>query len=150
MPQEISENYSKVYDQAIKYLGMRSHTVFELRTKLSRKKFEKSDVEEVLDDLVEQKYLNDRDFAQAYAQNLIKYKTFGYYGLKMKLKQRGINNTIIEEVLAEELSIEQEKKIAEKAISKSSKKEKIKLMQMLSRKGFRSQAIAETVGEFEE
>ncbi|HYC79747.1 MAG TPA: regulatory protein RecX [Candidatus Binatia bacterium] len=133
-----SETYTKAYNQAIKYLSMRSHTVFELRNKLLRKNFEKNIIAQVLKDLVETKYLNDRDFAHTFVQNLIKYKTFGYYGIKMKLRQRGISDEIAEDVLGEELDHETEKKIAEKAISKSGKKDKEKLMMMLKRKGFRS------------
>jgi regulatory protein len=150
MADETNDTYIRTYDQAIKYIGLRSHTVFELRTKLLRKKFDKSNIERVLNELVDQKYLNDRDFAQSFAQNLIKYKTFGYYGIKMKLKQRGIPDALAEEILGEELDLEKEKSIARKAIGKSGKKEKIKLMQMLNRKGFRGQVIASTVGEFEE
>jgi regulatory protein len=142
-----SESYCKAYDQAIKYLSMRSHTAFELQTKLGRKKFDKDVVAQVLADLVKAKYINDEEFAQVFAQNLIKYKTFGFYGIKMKLKQRGISDAIAEKVLAEELDLEVEKKIAQKAIGKSLKKDNMKLMMMLKRKGFRGQVISVVVGD---
>jgi regulatory protein len=150
LDRELSETYIEAYDQAIKYISIRSHTVFELRNKLLRKKFDKADVELVLTNLERQKYLNDHDFALSYTQNLIKYKTFGYYGIKMKLKIRGVGNELAEEILSEELDIEKEKKIAQKAIGKSPKKDKMKLMQMLQRKGFRGQVISSVVGDVKE
>jgi regulatory protein len=138
------------YDQAIKYISMRSHTVFELKNKLKRKKFDKKEIEEALERLVEQKYLNDHDFAQTFTQNLIKYKSFGYYGIKNKLRQRGISDHMAEEILAEELDLKQEKMIAQKLLGKSSQRDKLKLMQMLNRKGFRTQIISELVGGWSE
>lgn len=129
------------YEQAIKYLAIRSHTVFELQTKLARKKYHKSEIDQAIADLIEKKYVNDRDFAQAFAQNLIKYKTFGYYGVKMKLKQRGISDELAEEVLSQEMDFETERKIAQRAVGKSGKTDKLKLMQMLQRKGFRLSAL---------
>jgi regulatory protein len=107
-------------------------------------------IEQVIANLLEQKYLNDSDFARMFAQNLVKYKTFGYYGIMAKLKQRGIANNLAQEVLDEELDLETEKKIAQKAIGKSSKKEPMKLAQMLQSKGFRSQVISQCAGDFNE
>ena len=136
---------TETYNQALKYLSLRAHTVFELRQKLLKKKFSKPEIQEVLDELMKMKYLNDEDFASVFVHNLVKYKSFGYYGIKAKLMQRGIANDISEKVLGEELSLEQERKIADKAVSKSSKTDAMKLAQMLQRKGFRSQVISEVV-----
>jgi regulatory protein len=136
----------KIYNQAIKYLGLRSHTIFELRTKLSRKKFPLIVINDVLDELVARKYVDDRVFAQIFVQNLVKYKTFGYFGVKMKLRQRGVEDSVADEVLEEELSLEQETKIARRAIGKKQHTDKAKLMQMLQRKGFRGQVIARVTG----
>jgi regulatory protein len=137
----MTTNYSKVYDQALKYVAMRAHTAFELRTKLGRKKYDKSDIEEAIAQLQREKYLNDYDFAQMFAQNLIKYKTFGYYGVKNKLKMRGISDPMAEEILGEELDIETEKKIAARAVGKKTGQEPEKIAMMLQRKGFRTQIV---------
>lgn len=142
--------YSEVYNQAVKYLGLRNHTVFELRTKLGRKKLPPDLIENVLRDLQDQKYLNDDDFTRVFVQNLIKYKTFGYYGIMAKLKQRGVAHELAVQVLEEEVDLETEKKIARKAMGKSAKKEAMKLAQMLQRKGFRGQVINQSVGDFED
>lgn len=150
MSDSSSAQYIDVYNQAVKYIGMRSHTVFELKTKLNRKKYPINLIDSAIKELQTQKYVNDKDFAQVFTQNLIKYKTFGYYGIKNKLKARGLSDQICEEILSEELDAETEKKIAQKAIGKSPRKEKIKLMQMLQRKGFRMQAISPLLGDYSE
>jgi regulatory protein len=142
--------YSDVYNQAIKYLGLRAHTVFELRTKLLRKKFPPEMIDQAIKQLMEQKYMSDEDFARVFVQNLVKYKTFGYYGIVSKLKQRGVSANLITQILDEELPIDEEKKIASRALGKSSKKEKVKLAQMLQRKGFRSQIIGSLIGNLSE
>ncbi len=136
------------YDQAIKYISMRSHTAFELKTKLGRKKYQQNEIAEAILTLTQRKYIDDYAFAQLFAQNLIKYKTFGYYGIKNKLRMRGIDDETAKNVLEEELSTEQELKIAEKAINKSGKKEYEKLAMMLQRKGFRSEAISKATKSF--
>jgi regulatory protein len=148
----MTENYSKTYDQALKYLALRSHTSFELRSKLLKKKFDGGDIGQALRQLQEQKYLNDEDFARTFAQNLIKYKTFGYFGIKNKLKARGISDNMAESILSEELDMAQEKAIAQRALGKKLKidgpdQDKQKLIMSLQRKGFRNQVIFDLVGE---
>jgi regulatory protein len=138
------------YDQAVKYLSIRIHTVFELRNKLKRKGFPAEKVEEALERLQAQKYLNDEDFARTFIQNLIKYKTFGYFGIKNKLRQRGIDDKVSGAILDEELDLGAEKKIAQKALGKSFNKDKMKLAQMLQRKGFKGQVISDLVGQLGE
>lgn len=140
-------NYSKTYDQALKYVALRNHTTFELRAKLLKKKFDKSDIDAAIFELVNKKYVNDHDFAMMFAQNLIKYKSFGYYGVKNKLKQRGISDAMCEEVLSEEFTPEAELKIAQRLVNKTRGKDKTKVMMSLQRKGFRMPAITKAVGK---
>lgn len=138
---ETPSAYKRVWDQAVKLLSLRLHTKSELSRKLMTKKFDRVVIEQVLARLAELRLLNDEQFAEIYLENLIRFKTFGYYGLRAKLLGRGIDDTIIQKLLAEQLSFEVETKIAQKVVSKSHK-EKDKLQQSLSRKGFRSQVIA--------
>lgn len=129
------------YDKAVSLLGIRMHTSFELGKKLKQKGFSPQEVDEAILRLKEERYLKDEDTAQIFLENLMRYKTFGYYGLKMKLMQKGIANDIIENLLSEHLTLEAETEIAKKALGKSSKVDPVKLMMMLKRKGFRGQVI---------
>lgn len=145
MSQNKLVEYIDVYNQAIKYLGLRAHTEFELRNKLIKKKFPRDFIDQALGELKLHKYLDDESFALMFAQNLIRYKTFGYYGIKMKLKQRGISDSMSEQILSDELTLDEETKIAQKILSKKNYDDRQKAAAALQRKGFRSQVIAEVV-----
>jgi SOS response regulatory protein OraA/RecX len=78
--------------------------------------------------------------------NLKKYKTFGYYGIKKKLMEKRLPSAIIESVLNKALSEEEEKKIAKRFVKKfelenMEYKEKQKLAQKMKSKGFRMGVI---------
>lgn len=130
----------KIYNKAIKLLEGRFHSVSELKRKLEIKGYNKQDVAEVLEKLKNHDYLNDERFAEVFLDNLIKYKTFGFYGLKAKLLTRGISKDIIDDLLSN-LSLEQEVAIAQKLIQKKREKDRVKLARSLSAKGFRTEVI---------
>jgi regulatory protein len=129
------------YDKAVSLLKIRSHYSGELAKKLILRGFEQAEVSEVINRLLAAGMLNDAEFVQVFLANLIRLKTFGFYGLKAKLMQRGIPSPEAEQLLKEKLSIETEKQIAQRVIDRAGKVDKIKLMQKLSRKGFRSEII---------
>jgi regulatory protein len=130
----------KIYNKAIKLLEGRFHSVSELKRKLEARGYSKDDVTSVLEKLKNQDYLNDERFAQIFFDNLIKYKTFGFYGLKAKLMHRGIDKEIIESLL-QQLDIDQEIIIALRAVNKKRDKDPVKIARSLSAKGFRSEAV---------
>lgn len=135
---------SEVWDRAVKLLSMRMHTRKELERKLLAKKFDRSEISKTLARLDELKLLNDEQFGEIFLGNLIRYKTFGYYGLKAKLLSRGIDDSLVEKLLDEHVSLEIETKIAQKVVAKNTK-DKQKLSQSLARRGFRSAVIANIV-----
>ncbi len=134
------------YDKAVSLIKIRPHYSAELAKKLTLRGFNRGDVEEVINQLFEQGLLNDEQFAKNYLDELIKYKTFGFYGLKAKLMQRGILANDAEKLLKENLSLEAEKQIALRVVERAGDIDKVKLMQKLSRKGFRSEVIRELIG----
>ncbi|HYE22317.1 MAG TPA: regulatory protein RecX, partial [Verrucomicrobiae bacterium] len=98
-------------------------------------------ITETLEKLKEERFLNDDSVAEAYVDSLIRYKTFGYYGIMAKLKQKGINFDLAEKIVSDKLSTEEEEKIAKKLMDKN-KSSGLKAAESLKRKGFRSQVIA--------
>ena len=136
-----SDEYQRIFDKAVKLLSLRLHTKEELGRKLLRYKAKKEVINAVLDRLTELKALDDEQFASIFLDNLIRFKTFGYYGLKAKLLSRGIPGDLAEKLLQDQLSPEQETSIARKLIAKKTGDYQ-KMAQALQRKGFRSQVIA--------
>ena|SRR3989344_2859443 len=136
-----SIGYQAIRDKAIKFLKVRLHSAAELRRKLLIRGFSKALVEQLVKELTDLGYLNDEIFAESYLDSLIKYKSFGFFGLKAKLLSRGIDESLISSLLSRKLSEEQEIILAKKALERKGGTDRIKLMQALSRKGFRSQVI---------
>lgn len=130
----------EIYNKALKFLEARLHTRYELERKLRIRGYDKALVNTVLTRLSELDYLNDERFAQLFLDNLIKYKTFGFYGIKAKLMARGVDKELMEKLLAN-FSLEDEKQLALKLLEKKREKDPAKLARSLAAKGFRSQVI---------
>ena len=133
------------YDKALSLIKIRPHYSGELAQKLSLRGFKREQIEEVINRLTEQRLLNDVEFTENFLTNLMRLKTFGYFGLKMKLMQRGIAGQEAEALLKEKLSLETEKQIAQRFLAKQKETDKTKLAQKLARKGFRSEVIRESL-----
>lgn len=131
------------YDKAVSLLKIRTHYSAELAKKLLLRGFKREEVSEVINRLTEQRLLNDAQFVQNFLGNLIRLKTFGFYGLKVKLMQRGIPGNEAEVVLKENLPLEIEKEIAQRFLDKQKETDKIKLAQKMARKGYRNEVIRE-------
>jgi regulatory protein len=146
-----NQQFEKAYGYAIYLLSLKLRTEGELREKLRIKSrgagsrsagnHEAEITDKVIAQLKENHYLNDENYAQVYLDNLKKYKTFGYYGIKKKLMEKRLPLEIIESVLSEGLGEEEEMKIAKRFLNKQTETDKQKLFQKLKAKGFRSEVI---------
>ena len=144
-----------LYDKAIQLLKIRPHYSIELAKKLSLRGFAKLDIEKVINLLTAEGLLNDARYGQQYVEELIRNKSFGFYGLKAKLMQRGIPAPDAESLLKANFPPEKELEIAKRVAAASERRaspikdgreragdiDKIKLAQKLSRKGFRTDII---------
>jgi regulatory protein len=135
----------KTYEKAVQLLKIRPHHSGELSRKLLMRGFSAVEVQQTINQLKEQGMLNDDQFAQLFLESLIKYKSFGFYGLKSKLLQRGLASNDAERLLKENLSLDQEKEIAMKIVGKVPDLDRQKLAQKLSRKGFRTEVISQII-----
>ncbi len=134
----------KVYDKAVKLLSIRLHTTGELSQKLRQRGFKDSDIRPVLRRLEEQRFLDDARFAEIFADNLKRYKDFGYYGIKAKLLDRKIPSDMAEKALAEYFTLEDEMIVAHRFVGKQKKlgrKTYEQLARSLQGKGFRNEVI---------
>ena len=148
----------KIYEKALSLLKIRPHHSQELARKLALRGFDQEAIFEVLVQLTDEGMLNDEQYAQAYLESLIGYsagggsasggKTFGFYGLKAKLMQRGIEGNEAEALLKENLPFEKERELALRILDKSSGLPKAKLAQRLSAKGFKSDVIRSVLQDF--
>jgi SOS response regulatory protein OraA/RecX len=85
-----------MYNYALKLLSARDYSTFQLRAKLSARFGNVS--EEVIQTLLQQKFLNDRRYAENY---VMRRKNRGRRQLREELAARGVADSLIEEILAE-------------------------------------------------
>lgn len=139
-----TEEAQKAFDSAVVLLSFRSRSEKELRTRLAQKGYEENWIDKAIEKLKYYGYLSDESFARLFAKDRQNLKKLGSRGIKAELKQKGIDNDIINEVIGEICSDEKE---LEQAISLCEKKyrtlgkdpipkQKQKLMQFLVRKGY--------------
>lgn len=98
-------NESGLYDYAVKALGRRMRTEAELR-RLMRTRVEpgtrgEETVQAVILRLKEQRYLDDRSYAETYARLRRENEKFGQRRVRQALGQRGVNPKIVDQVVTE-------------------------------------------------
>lgn len=110
----------QVKQSALNFLSRRHHSRSELRAKLKQKKFPTDLIEQTLDSLEQNNFLDDLSFARIFTDEKIKSKNWGKNKVKAELIKRGISSKIIsavqEEKFAEETEIESGYEIANKKL----------------------------------
>ncbi len=138
--QELKEKdpESKAFDRSLLILSYRANSSGEMRQKLS-KNFEKPIIDKVICRLEKSGLLNDKEFAQHFAEDSKKGKRL----VRLELQKKGIDKETIEQVIQEKddaIELENAKKAAEKVLKKYEKEDsqtkKQKLYENLSRRGF--------------
>jgi regulatory protein len=89
-----------IKQKAFRLLGRRQHSTSELRTKLWQKDYDKSLIESVINDLNENRYLNDEDFIREFVAAKSKFKNWSSKRIKSELIKRGIAEKNIEPILS--------------------------------------------------
>jgi len=139
--------------KAFDYIARRPHSVFELSSKLRKRKYEEPTIKHVVQRLIEMDYLDDLKFARAFAKHHITIKRQGRQKLRLDLIKRGVAEHIIEEVLTLYPNEEMEsvRALAEKKWRQLERRDlpvfdrKQRLMRFLISRGFTSQVTIETV-----
>ncbi len=93
--------YARARDAALRYLATRPRSTAEVRQHLTRKGFDENTVQRVLERLQEWGYLDDEAFARAWVQDRERFRPRGLMALRQELRRKGVNEEIIERVLAE-------------------------------------------------
>ncbi len=96
------EELSKAKDQALKFLTYRQRSKKEIINKLKSKGYEEDIIENTLSYLEEYGLVNDVEFAKAFMRDKINLNKFGPTRIKYELYKKGIDDSIIEEVLEED------------------------------------------------
>ena len=141
---------------AMKLIGLRRRSVFEIKKRLAQKGFAEDVIAETIEELNKFRYLNDEAFAESYINDRMNFRPCGRFLVKRELKQRGVADDIIErkteELFPPEKELELAKKLAEKKmriVGESEDKEKVrrKIKNFLEQRGFSCSTISQVMNK---
>ncbi|HBG82091.1 TPA: hypothetical protein DDW69_04655 [candidate division CPR2 bacterium] len=146
------DELGKAYDRALRFLGYRMRSEKEVRDKLKEKEYQDFVIDEVIERLKKNKFINDSQFADSWVRDRTNLKPTGKKMLELELKQKGISESIIINVLSR-IDKEDEFELAQKLASKRKFEDlapevrKKKITDYLLRRGFGWDVIKEILKE---
>lgn len=147
-----AEEKQKAYKLAVNYLSYRMRAVSEVETYLAKKEMTDQAIKYAIHRLIEQRYLNDEEFAKAYVQTKFNTSPSGPIKMKRELQQLGIHPDTIEHMLAtlthDEL-VEKAGKFVQKKQQETNRRSasevQQRIQQTLMQRGFSFDIIAEAI-----
>jgi regulatory protein len=95
------DTVEQAYDRALRFLGNRPRSAAEVRRNLTEHEIAPAIADEIIERLESKGYLDDLAFAKFWVSNRQQFKPKGTRALRFELKEKGIADDIIGEVLAE-------------------------------------------------
>lgn len=148
------EEKNQAIQFAMKLIGLRRRSIFEIRKRLQQKNFSSEISEQAIEELKKFGYLDDEKFAESYVNDRINFRACGKRLLTKELRERGIDESLAATKINELMSDEKEMELAEKIIIKKMKfqDEKIernklykKYASLLQSKGFSFDIISKVL-----
>lgn len=149
------DEFEKFYNKTLRFLSFRPRSEKEIRDYLKKKKASESVIELIVRKLKEQKFLDDKDFTNWWIEQRTLIKLKPKRIIKMELRQKGIDDETIDELLnkvSEHVTdLSKAKRIVEKKLVKYKKfqgfERKNKLGRFLASKGFDYDTIKNALKE---
>ena len=108
------------YNLAIKYISTKMRSKKEIREHLAKKEIDKDSINEIINILIKNKYIDDDSYAKAFVNDKVLLTNDGPFKIKSKLIELGINDNTIDKAL-EMFDVDSQKekieKIAKKMVS---------------------------------
>jgi regulatory protein len=153
-----TDTVEKAYESAIRYLGNRPRSIAEIRRNLKEKEVEATVIDEVIERLEGRGYVDDAAFARYWIANRQQFRPRGGRALRFELREKGVPDAVINEVLADfeagdaAYQAAQDKARRLRGLDKRAFREK--LGAYLARRGFDYDTVSEVtnrlIAEFEE
>ena len=139
----------RAMQQALLFLSYRARSVKEIRQNLSKHEIPEAVIEDTIERLHQNGFANDKNFASAWVENRSTFRPRGRRALVLELRQKGIDDAIIESVLEE---VDEEALAYEAGLKKARKLKgaewnefRKKTSEFLARRGFAYSVIAPIV-----
>lgn len=131
------------YEAAVRYLGPRPRSVSEIRRHLRTKRFDEPAVDQAIDQLRAQRYIDDEAFARYWVEQRDQFRQKGDRALVSELMGKGVPRETIDVVLGErdpDIEVKQARKALRRPITRWQTLEegerKRKIHQYLVARGF--------------
>ena len=149
------EHLAKARDAALRFLTYRARSEAEVRRRLA-KKYSPAIIDQVIEALLRQRFLDDNSFAQQWRENREHHKPRAKRMVQQELRQFGIASEVIQESLdgfsdednAYEAGITLARKLANRNFSDEAFRHRIS--SLLQRRGFNYGVVRETVEKLHE
>lgn len=130
-------------DKALAYLARREHTRLELARKLLHAGYAEEEINTVLDELSQRGWLSSKRFAENFVTQ--KQARFGSQKLAYELRQKGVEESIVQQTLAEakETELERAREVWRRKFGHppADQKEKARQVRFLQSRGFNADSI---------
>lgn len=149
------ESFEKAKQTALRLLALRPRTVHELRNKLEEKSYSPEVIRDIVSYCQEYGYLDDARLARSWVKWRLNEKPIGKSLLIHELREKGIDDSIIETALSEEYNNRNEFELAVNAVKKKLKSyqnldrtvAERRILSFLSRRGFSFTVAREVANE---
>lgn len=141
--------FDYAYSEALKILTFSNKTSFEIKQKLLEKKYPFVVIDQVINKLTELKLLNDNNYVVEFAKK--KINTYGKRIIILKLREKGLNESIIEEnikEISEEIVLEKQIPLKLKVHKGSFRVIKEKVHHYYYQKGYDSTLVNKIINHY--
>lgn len=94
-----AEEQKRANNYALNLLNYRWRTEKEIKDRLTKKEYDESIIKETISYLKDHDFIDDKRFAEIYAEQRVKNKKLGNYRIKNELFNKGVSQEIIEDIL---------------------------------------------------
>ncbi len=145
-----TSNFEKFYSKALHFLSFRPRSEKELRDYLKKKNADDLIIRKIINSLIENKFLDDKEFAKWFIEQRTTFKPKAVRIIKSELKRKGITEEIIDDSeLPAVNDLENAMVLARKRIGRykneDAKKKYEKMVRFLSSRGFDWDTIKEVI-----
>lgn len=151
-----AESFHKSYLLAVRYLGYRMRSEAEMRDYLRRKEIGELEIDKIIDQLFEKKFLNDQQFAKAFVSDRMNQTSKGPIVIRRELAEKGIKGKLAEEALKlytyeeqYETALKWATKQSERRSNHSHRKKQEQLRVKLMQRGFDREIIQDVFAELQ-
>jgi len=144
----------RAWQYALRLLAARDYTSARLRKKLRDRLFSDADADAAIARLEAEQWLNDRRFAERFAESALAAGRFFGPRLRVELRRRGVPTELVDEVLGhalaeydegEELRVILDRRFPEFDATAAGDREKRRVVGFLQRRGFGLAAIFKAI-----